>query len=208
VPLVIVYDDAVDVKLSGPLQLYVSGAPDTGVAVTVILPPIHAAPEVVAVADGAGFTVTVNVYPSPLQLLEGTTVYVAVAFAVVVLTSVWLTEATGVFCAEAPVMLPAGDMTGAPHLYVVPAGRLVGVALNELLLHMVMADGACTGLATPMAKPCRPPACVEKLKLVGLLVETRRARALAGPVPVHTSVLVPIPVSVGTLPIDGGVIVS
>ncbi len=108
----------------------------------------------------------------------------------------------------APVRLPAGDTTGALHLYVVPAGRLVGVALNELLEQIVSAVGACTGLDTPIAKPCRPPATVEKLKFVGLLVDTRRERALAAPVPVHTSVLVPIPVSDGTLLTPGGVIVS
>jgi hypothetical protein len=68
----------VDVKDDGPLQLYVSGPPLTGVAVTVTLPPAHIAPVLVStVADGAAMTDTV---PDAVALhpaaLVAVTVYV------------------------------------------------------------------------------------------------------------------------------------
>ena len=85
---------------------------------------------------------------------------------------------------------------------------MVAVASKDLPLHIVSADGAAIGFDIPIAKPCRPPAIVAKLKLVGLLVDTSLERALAGPLPDHMSVDVPIPVSDGTLLMPGGVIVS
>ena len=85
---------------------------------------------------------------------------------------------------------------------------MVAVASKDLPLHIVSADGAAIRFDIPMAKPCRPPAIVAKLKVDGLLVDTNLERALTGPVPAQMSVEVPIPVSDGTLFTPGGVIVS
>jgi hypothetical protein len=103
-------------------------------------------------------------------LLIGYTVYVAVAGDEVVLTRVWLTDVTAVLCAEPPVILPAGEMTGADHVYVVPAGRLVAVPLNELLLHIVVAVGACIVRVTPRARPWKP--VLEEVDMVTLVGDT------------------------------------
>jgi hypothetical protein len=76
---------------------------------------------------GFGLTVTAtwNVAPThePAAPEVGVTVYVTVCTALVGLVNVWLMFGWGTAWALAPVTPPV--MTGAPHVYVVPAGTMV-----------------------------------------------------------------------------------
>jgi hypothetical protein len=81
---------------------------------------------------------------TPEQVPVGVTVYVSVAVDVLLLCKLWLILLWPVAWELPPVMAPAGTLTGAVQVYVVPSDALAGVTVNVLSLHIV---AVCVGIA-------------------------------------------------------------
>jgi hypothetical protein len=117
------------------------GTPLTGVTWNVLSLQITAG---WAGITGVGFTVTTIVNGTPGQLPDfAVTVYVNVATVSVVFVKVWVMLVCPTACALPPVTAPTGLLTGAVHVYVVPAGTtvtggaLAGLTVNGFPLQIV-----------------------------------------------------------------------